>query len=207
MLKMENRKLHWEHIYQTKQPNEVSWTQDIPKTSLEFIHGFKCAKDAAIIDIGGGDSNLVDNLLAEGFENITVLDISGKAIERAKARLGEKADKVKWVVSDINDFVPTEKYAVWHDRAAFHFLTSKEEIDNYVAKALNAVSRFLVIGTFSDTGPKKCSGIEIKQYSEEELEKQLANGFKKVRCVNENHVTPFNTAQNFTFCSFERNLR
>ncbi len=201
---MENRKSHWENIYSTKQPNEVSWTQEVPKTSLEFIYGFNCKKDAAIIDIGGGDSKLVDNLLQEGYQNITVLDISEKSIERAKQRLGEKAKKVKWIISDVNDFMPVEKYAIWHDRAAFHFLTTKEEIENYVEKANKAVSDYLIMGTFSETGPKKCSAIEIKQYSKEQLEAQLAKSFKKIKCVNEDHLTPFNTTQNFTFCSFKR---
>lgn len=202
---MENRKTHWENIYATKQACEVSWTQLVPETSLQFIHSFNCPKDAAIIDIGGGDSKLVDNLLEEGFENISVLDISEKAIERAKQRLGPKAKKVKWIVSDVNDFTPREKYDVWHDRAAFHFLTTREEIEKYVEKAKKAVSQYLVMGTFSEKGPKKCSGVEIKQYSEEELQLQLATGFKKIKCIKEDHTTPFNTIQNFTFCSFKRN--
>lgn len=203
---MENRKSHWENIYSSKQPHEVSWTQEVPKTSLEFIHGFNCDKEAAIIDIGGGDSKLVDNLLEEGYKNITVLDISEKSIERAKKRIGEKAKNVHWIVSDINDFKPEEKYTIWHDRAAFHFLTTPAEIENYIAIAREAVSNYLVVGTFSETGPTKCSAVEIKQYSKEQLEAQLANGFKKIKCVNEDHVTPFNTKQNFTFCSFTRDL-
>ncbi|HXB41654.1 MAG TPA: class I SAM-dependent methyltransferase [Bacteroidia bacterium] len=201
---MENRKSHWENIYSTKKANEVSWTQEVPETSLEFIRGFNCPKEATIIDIGGGDSKLVDNLLEEGYKNITVLDISEKSIECAKKRLGEKSKNVTWIISDINDFNPKEKYTIWHDRAAFHFLTTPEEIENYIGKARQAAGNYLVIGTFSETGPKKCSGIEIKQYSGEQLENQLAKGFNKIKCINEDHVTPFNTKQNFTFCSFKR---
>ena len=119
----EDLKDHWETIYRTKLPNEVSWTQEIPTISLDFIHKYSIPKSAKIIDIGGGDSKLVDCLLAEGFSDVTVLDISPSAIQRAKERLGKDADKVKWIVNDILGFHPTDKYAVWHDRAAFHFQT------------------------------------------------------------------------------------
>lgn len=198
------RKNHWETVYSTKQSNEVSWTQEVPKTSLDFIHSFNVPKTASVIDIGGGDSHLVDFLLDEGFEDITVLDISETALKRAKERLGAKADKIKWVVSDITKFQPTQSYDVWHDRATFHFLTTTTQIANYLDIARNTVKRYLTIGTFSENGPKKCSGLDIKQYSEEELQAQLTNGFKKIRCITEDHVTPFNTTQNFLFCSFRK---
>ena len=201
---MENNSKHWEKVYQTKQPNEVSWTQEIPKTSLDFIHSFKLHKSAAIIDVGGGDSKLVDYLLEEGFENITVLDISGKALERVKNRLGEKSRKVKWVVSDVTAFKTKETYDVWHDRATFHFLITAPQINKYLETARSVVKGYLTIGTFSHKGPKKCSGLGIKQYNEEELQSQLSNGFKKVKCISEDHITPFNTSQNYLFCSFKR---
>jgi len=173
-------------------------------TSLEFIHNFKIPKTAKIIDIGGGDGNLVDFLLAEGYENITVLDISEIALERAKTRLGEIARKVKWIVANITDFQTDETFDVWHDRAAFHFLTTNEEIAGYLERADRSVQGFMTIGTFSDAGPKKLSGLEIKQYSEPELEQQLAKGFEKIRCITEDHYTPFGTTQNFLFCSFRK---
>jgi len=195
---------HWNKIYDTKKPNEVSWTQDIPITSLNFIFGFNISKNAEIIDIGGGDSKLVDFLLENGFENITVLDISEKAIQRAKNRLGEKANKIKWIVTDINDFEPQQNYTVWHDRATFHFLTSPEQVSRYISIANKAVTNFLTIGTFSDSGPQKCSGLDIKQYTEELLQTELAYGFEKLKCVTEDHKTPFNTIQNFLFCSFKK---
>ena len=201
-----DRKKHWETVYETKNPDQVSWTQEIPKTSLEFIRSFKLNKDARIIDIGGGDSKLVDYLLEEEYKNITVLDISEKAIAKAKKRLGEKASKVNWIVSDIAEFEPDTSFDVWHDRATFHFLTTDDQIKKYTNIATKFVRGYLIIGTFSQNGPKKCSGLEIKQYNEEELTSELKKGFDKIRCVSEDHTTPFNTIQNFLFCSFKRQL-
>jgi 2-polyprenyl-3-methyl-5-hydroxy-6-metoxy-1,4-benzoquinol methylase len=201
-----DRTKHWETVYETKNPNQVSWTQEIPKTSLEFIHSFGLEKTAKIIDIGGGDSKLVDYLLTEGFENITVLDISAKALEKAKSRLGEKAKKINWVVSDITEFEPNTTYDIWHDRATFHFLTTNEQVAKYMETARKSVNGYLTIGTFSKNGPNKCSGLEIKQYNEQELTSELENGFEKLKCVTENHLTPFDTTQNFLFCSFRRQL-
>ncbi|SEM44623.1 Methyltransferase domain-containing protein [Chryseobacterium taichungense] len=201
-----DRKNHWETVYETKNPEQVSWTQEVPKTSLEFIQSFGVEKSAKIIDIGGGDSKLVDFLIDQGFENITVLDISAKALEKAKTRLGEKAKKVNWIVSDITEFNPETTFDIWHDRAAFHFLTEDFQIKKYMEIARKAVSGYLTIGTFSDNGPEKCSGLDIKQYNEETLTTELEKGFEKLRCITENHITPFETTQNFLFCSFKRNM-
>lgn len=195
---------HWEKVYQTKKPHEVSWTQEKPETSLNFIKSFNLPKTARIIDIGAGDSNLVDFLLEEGYENVSVLDISEHALERAKQRLGSKADSVTWIVSDITAFNPTVDYDIWHDRAAFHFLTSQDQINKYTAIAEKYVSGYLAIGTFSDQGPDKCSGFEIKKYSANQLSEQFNQKFEKIKCINEDHLTPFNTSQNFTFCSFKK---
>jgi SAM-dependent methyltransferase len=195
---------HWDTVYKTKAPNQVSWTQEIPKTSLNFIHSFGLKKTAKIIDIGGGDSKLVDYLLDEGFENITVLDISAQALDKAKKRLGDKAQKVNWIVNDITEFQPDTTFDIWHDRATFHFLTTGDQVAKYMDTARNSVSGFLTIGTFSDNGPEKCSGLQIKQYSEEKLTAELQNGFEKIKCVTEDHITPFDTTQNFLFCSFKR---
>jgi SAM-dependent methyltransferase len=197
---------HWDTVYKTKDPNQVSWTQEMPKTSLDFIHSFGLTKTAKIIDIGGGDSKLVDYLLDEGFENITVLDISAQALDKAKKRLGGKAKKINWVVSDITEFQPDTTFDVWHDRATFHFLTTGEQVAKYIETARNTVTGFLTIGTFSDNGPERCSGLPIKQYSEEKLTAELQNGFDKIRCITEDHTTPFNTKQNFLFCSFKKHL-
>jgi trans-aconitate methyltransferase len=134
---MENfdRKKHWENIYKTSQPNQVSWYQPVPETSLGFVRQFHLPKIAKIVDIGGGDSLLVDHLLNKGYKDITVLDISKAAIEKTKRRLGNKAKKVKWIVSDVANFKPVEKYDFWHDRATFHFLTHEKDISNYLENA------------------------------------------------------------------------
>ena len=204
-MKLDSRK-HWETVYETKNPDQVSWTQENPKTSLEFIHSFGLKKTAKIIDIGGGDSKLVDYLLDAGFENISVLDISATALEKAKKRLGEKANKVNWIASDIAEFKPNITFDIWHDRATFHFLTTPDQIKKYMSIARKSVNGFLTIGTFSQDGPKKCSDLEIKQYNEQQLTSELKNGFNKIKCVTEDHLTPFGNKQNFIFCSFKRKL-
>ena len=201
-----DRQKHWEDIYQSKDTAEVSWFQASPTTSLQFVKEFKLPLSAKIIDVGGGDSFMVDCLLEMGYCNITVLDISKTAISKAKERLGEKAKTVKWIVADAAGFQPTETYDFWHDRAAFHFLTDKQEISNYVDTIRSYVKPggYLVLGTFSEQGPTKCSGIEIKQYSENTMTSLLTDFFNKIRCITVDHKTPFNTLQNFIFCSFKR---
>lgn len=197
-------KAHWETVYETKSPQEVSWTQEIPQISLDFIQSFEFNIDARIIDVGGGDSLLVDHLLDLGFTNVSVLDISAQAIERAKKRLGERAIRVQWIVSDINDFKPDGTYDLWHDRAAFHFLTSPKEINRYVDLVENHAKN-LVIGTFSTDGPLKCSGLEITQYNESSLNDLFQpGGFTRINTKREDHQTPFGTSQNFVFASFDK---
>jgi hypothetical protein len=198
------KKNHWETVYETKNPDQVSWTQEVPKTALDFIATFGLTKKSKIIDIGGGDSKLVDYLLNEGYEDITVLDISAKALEKSQNRLGDRAKSVNWIVSDITAFEPKTTYDIWHDRATFHFLTTKEQVSKYMETARKSVNGYLIIGTFSENGPTKCSGLDIKQYNEETLTKEFNNGFDKIGCVTEDHLTPFNTKQNFIFCSFKR---
>ena len=197
-------KKHWETVYETKNPEQVSWTQEKPQISLDLINSLELDKSAKIIDVGGGDSKLVDYLLEKGFENVSVLDISAAALEKAKKRLGDKANNVNWIVSDITEFSPSTTYDLWHDRAAFHFLTTPEQISKYVNIVRNAVTGYLIIGTFSENGPKKCSGLDIKQYSEDKLITEFENYFEKITCTTEDHITPFDTMQNFLFCSFKR---
>ncbi len=201
-----DRKKHWENIYKTKDLKDVGWFQPTPDTSLDFIKQFNVPTTAKIIDIGGGDSYLVDHLLNMGYQDISVLDISEAAINRAKQRLSDKATNVKWIVADAANFKPTEKYDFWHDRAAFHFLTNEQEISNYLKAAQENInpSGVLVIGTFSEQGPKKCSGIEIKQYSETTMTNLLKKFFEKIKCITVDHKTPFGTIQNFVFCSFRK---
>jgi ubiquinone/menaquinone biosynthesis C-methylase UbiE len=205
---MENldRKKHWENIYQTKDLKDVSWYQPTPTTSLDFLKQFNISTTAKIIDIGGGDSFLVDHLLDLGYTDLTVLDISAASLDRAKQRLGDRSTKVKWIVADAATFKPTEQYDFWHDRAAFHFLTQEQEITNYIDTIQKSIkpTGVLVIGTFSEQGPKKCSGIDIKQYSETTMTDRLKKFFEKVKCITVDHQTPFDTIQNFIFCSFKK---
>jgi ubiquinone/menaquinone biosynthesis C-methylase UbiE len=201
-----DRKKHWENIYQTKDLKDVSWYQPSPTTSLDFLKQFNIPTTAKIIDIGGGDSFLIDHLLDLGYIDLTVLDISAASLDRAKQRLGDRSTKVKWIVADAATFKPTEQYDFWHDRAAFHFLTQEQEITNYIDIIQKSIKPkgVLVIGTFSEQGPKKCSGIEIKQYSETTMTDRLKKFFEKVKCITVDHTTPFDTIQNFIFCSFKK---
>jgi ubiquinone/menaquinone biosynthesis C-methylase UbiE len=199
-----NLKEHWETVYATKTPQEVSWTQEKPTISLDFISSFQLDKSASIIDIGGGDSLLVDFLLDLGYTNISVLDISSHAIERAKVRLADKAGLVTWIISDINEFEPSQSYDLWHDRAAFHFLTNPKDIERYV-QIVSKQANNLVVGTFSKNGPFKCSGLEITQYYEKELGELFGTvGFEQQRTKREDHMTPFGTTQNFVFAAFSK---
>lgn len=200
------KKKHWENIYISKQINEVSWYQPTPETSLDFVRQFDLPKSAKIIDIGGGDSYFADHLLELGYEDITVLDISSVALEKAKHRLADRSGKIKWIVADAANFNASEKYDFWHDRAAFHFLTNENDILNYVKSAGENINEngILVIGTFSENGPTKCSGIEIKQYSEQTMTDRFKDKFERINCFKIDHTTPFNTIQNFVFCSFRR---
>jgi 2-polyprenyl-3-methyl-5-hydroxy-6-metoxy-1,4-benzoquinol methylase len=202
---LENKE-HWEKVFATKAENEVSWFQTYPKTSVSFLELFDLPLEANIIDVGGGDSHFVDALLEKGYKNIYVLDISSNAIERAQKRLGDRSKLVNWIVSDITEFKPPVKFDFWHDRAAFHFLTSEDKIYKYVSIAEEAISKngYLILGTFSENGPKKCSGLEIMQYSEASMSSRFEVKFDRIKCITEDHTTPFNTTQNFLFCSFKR---
>lgn len=209
---MENRvnAEHWDKVYQTKNLTEVSWYQPTPVTSLDFLRKFDIRKEAKIIDVGGGDSLFVDHLLDLGYTDVTVLDISSEALTKAKKRLGRLADKVKWIVADAATFIPSEQYDFWHDRAAFHFLTEDRDVAQYIDTISKYISAegVLVIGTFSEDGPTKCSGLDIKQYSEKTMTTLLEKYFKKVECITVDHKTPRDTIQNFVFCSFfKRNLK
>jgi len=204
-----DRKKHWENIYQSKELKDVSWFQPKPETSLDFFKQYNVQADSKIIDIGGGDSFLVDHLLDLGYQDITILDISETSLNKAKQRLAERAAKVKWIVADAATFKPTEKYDFWHDRAAFHFLTDEQDISNYLQTAQQYInpSGVLLIGTFSENGPKKCSGIEIKQYSETSMTDRLKTDFEKIKCITVDHKTPNGTIQNFIFCSFRKMIK
>lgn len=197
---------HWDKIYSTKAEDEVSWFQPYPETSMKFVELFNLPLNANIIDIGGGDSHFVDALLDKGYRNIYVLDISANAIERAQQRLGDRASKVHWIVSDVTKFEPPVQFDYWHDRAAFHFLTTENKVYRYVSIAEDAMRKdgYLILGTFSENGPEKCSGLAIKQYSEASMSARFEIAFDRIKCIQEDHTTPFNTIQNFLFCSFKK---
>lgn len=203
-----NFKNYWDKIYNKKLSNEVSWFQEKPEVSLGFFNTLNIDINSSIIDIGGGDGNLVDYLLQMGFKNITVLDISENAINKSKLRLGKNSKKVNWIVSDILKFKPNFKYDLWHDRAAFHFITRNSETEKYVEicnESLKSTGK-IIVGTFSDKGPDKCSGLDVVKYSQDDLTNKFNNSFEKIKCINTIHKTPFNTIQDFTFCSFKKKL-
>ena len=197
---------HWETVYQKKNFEDVSWFQETPTTSIQFFESMQLPKSANIIDIGGGESRFIDYLIEKAYEKITVLDISATAIEKKKQALGNKAAQVKWIVSDVVDFKPTEQYDFWHDRATFHFLTQKEDVEQYITTVKQHVKPegTLILSTFSENGPTKCSGLDIQQYSEQTLSERVEAFFIKVKCVVVDHITPSAVVQNFIFCSFKR---
>ncbi len=203
---MEQEKKHWENIYRTKQPEELSWTQETPAVSLDFIRSLQLPETARIIDIGGGDSTFADFLLDADYKDVTVLDISGAALERARRRLGSRAGKIKWVEQDVTSFDPLTRFDLWHDRAAFHFLTKPAQINKYLAVAGKSINEggYAVIGTFSPNGPEKCSGLPIRRYDEQALAATFSTEFKKISCIAADHITPFQTKQHFLFCSFRK---
>lgn len=201
---MENIKEHWETVFSTKKENEVSWYQSKPETSIKFFIDNDISKEANIIDIGGGDSYLIDNLLDLGYTNLYLLDISSNAIERIKKRLGKKAAQVNFIISNILDFGSEVKFDVWHDRASFHFLTKPEDIQKYKSIVVNLTNEnaHFFLGTFSENGPKKCSGLDISQYTTDSLNEIFKDEFLIKNSFTQNHKTPFDTEQNFVFCDF-----
>ncbi len=200
---MTDRRDHWDHAYTVKSDTAVSWYQDVPERSLALI---RKAGRGAVIDIGGGASRLVDRLLAETYDDLTVLDISDVALGRSKERLGAQADKVAWIVADITQWAPERQWDIWHDRAVFHFLTDEAAQDAYIA-ALKAGTRsgsHIVISTFALSGPEKCSGLPVQRYSAETLAARLGKDFLLETQEAETHPTPFGTTQDFTFAVFRR---
>ena len=200
MIKVDDSKNHWDDVWTRKKSNEVSWYQQYPKTSIDLILSTNPSKNAEIIDVGGGDSNLVDELLELGFKNITVLDISAKALERSKERLGKKADSINWIEWDIREFDSQKRYNVWHDRALLHFLTDEQDMQKYVELIRKHVNDkgHVIISSFSTRGPMMCSGLDTRQHSEESMKKLFSNGFEHIKSFEEEHKTPFGVSQIFT---------
>ena len=207
MIKVDDSKKHWEDVWTRKKSNEVSWYQQYPKTSINLILSINPSKNAEIIDVGGGDSNLVDTLLELGFKNITVLDISAKALGRSKERLGQRADSINWIDCDIREFDSEKRYEVWHDRALFHFLTSEEDLKKYVELIRKYVNDdgCVIISSFSTRGPMMGSDLDTKQHSQESMKKLFSEGFEHVKSFEEEHKTPFGVIQIFTCNVFRKN--
>lgn len=199
---------YWDEIYQKKDELHQSWFQEKPEKSLEMIDELNLDRTSKIIDIGGGESRLVDYLLERGFTNISLLDISGEALEKAKTRLGLKASGVKYITSDVTLFETKEKFDLWHDRATFHFLTSLEDVEKYLEIAFKALNPggSLIISTFSKTGPDKCSGLSISKYSQDDLKKLFGKFFQNTKCFESTHTTPWGSTQDFTYCGFKKIL-
>jgi trans-aconitate methyltransferase len=199
-----SRQAHWEGVYTTKRENEVSWFQDNPAPSLELIAAVGATPATAIIDIGGGASRLVDGLLAKGFRALAVLDLSGAALKAAKSRLGAQAEKVDWIVADATLWEPTEVYDIWHDRAAFHFLTEENDRVAYIErmkKALRAGGH-AIVATFAPDGPERCSGLRVMRYDAETLGQTLGQEFDLIETRRHSHTTPWGSTQSFQFSVF-----
>ena len=196
-------KNHWEKIYSTKAPDAVSWYRAHLETSLALIERAAGAHSACIVDVGGGESTLVDDLLARGYQNITVLDISETAIDATKKRLGTAAEHVSWLVGDITKIqLAPNTYDLWHDRAVFHFLITPEQRAAYVRQVAAAVrpGGHVIVSTFGPEGPTKCSGLDVVRYDEESLHKQFGVRFRLEESSKELHQTPFGTTQQFLYC-------
>lgn len=200
----QERKTHWEQVYRDKSPQDVSWYQATPALSLELILASGCGHDAPLIDVSGGNSNLVDHLLNAGYGSISVLDISAQALAHARQRLGDRARQVRWIESDITGFEPAESYCLWHDRAVFHFLIEAEDRQSYrrVLQRALAVGGQLIVGTFAPGGPERCSGLPIVQYDAAHLQAELGAGFVLLETRSEVHLTPSGKDQPFNFFRF-----
>ena len=201
-----NLKNHWENIYEKKNEDEVSWFQQIPNSSIKLIKSTGIV-NPKIIDVGSGRSKLLKSLIDSGYNDLTYLDISEAALKKSKEFLGDQSNKVKWIAEDILNFKTEEKFDVWHDRAVFHFLTEQNLIDKYAELVSKNISNsgHLIIGTFSEKGPLKCSGLDVKRYSKELIEETFLKNFRLINTFHINHKTPFNTTQNFLFSHFIKN--
>ncbi len=203
---MSERKQHWDQVYSSKSPLEVSWFQQEPAVSLRLIQNSVSDRSQPILDVGGGASLLVDRLLERDYSHLSVLDISGNALDQAKQRLGSRADQIEWYLSDVTEFSPPHRYACWHDRAVFHFLTDAADRARYVEALSSALQPggHLVLAAFSLDGPTRCSGLDIVQYSAEKLQQELGDNFKFLEQEDEVHITPAQQEQLFCYYRFVR---
>jgi SAM-dependent methyltransferase len=205
-MQSDSRQAHWEGVYTQKGESEVSWFQENPAPSLDLIAHVGATPDSAVIDVGGGASRLVDNLVERGFEDVTVLDLSEAALEAAKARLGDRAVQVHWIVADATVWEPLRTYDIWHDRAAFHFLTEDSDRAVYIARLELAlkVGGYAIIATFALDGPERCSGLPVMRYDAVGLGQTLGRVFQLVDTRRHAHATPWGTEQSFQFSVFRR---
>jgi hypothetical protein len=200
------RQAHWDNVYATRKPDSVSWYQLSAELSLSLIRASGIARDEPIIDIGGGASVLVDQLLEAGFVDVSVLDIAESALDASKARLGSRAGQVQWIVADILSWIPARAYALWHDRAVFHFLTQETERARYrsvLARGLKSGGT-AIIATFAEDGPERCSGLPVQRWSPQALASELGEDFQLVEQRRQEHLTPTGAIQKFTWCRFTR---
>ena len=199
-------KSHWENIYSSKKEDGVSWFQEHPKTSIDLIEKYSTDKSTSIIDIGSGRSKILKNLIENEYDELTYLDISQEACSKSKISLGNKQDLVEWQVVNVLDFNTEKNFSIWHDRAVFHFLISKEDVEKYVQVALKNIVQggYLILGTFSENGPAKCSGLSVSRYSTESLKEIFNPELKMIESFTIDHKTPFNTTQNFLFSIFKK---
>ncbi len=202
------RQAHWDQVYRSKDDREVSWFEESPALSLDLIRATGVLHKAPIIDIGGGASRLVDALLDDGFEDVSVLDVSPAALARSKARLGVRGAKVHWLVADVTAWDPPQAYDVWHDRAVFHFLTEAEERAAYAARVAHAVrpGGHVVIGTFAPEGPQRCSGLPVMRHHAASIGAILGGSFRLVESRRHDHRTPAGVIQRFQFCRFSKGV-
>jgi SAM-dependent methyltransferase len=201
-----DRQAHWQNVYSSKGEAEVSWFQGRPTISLAFISDAQVRPDAAIIDVGGGASRLVDALLENHYSDLTVLDLSEAALDVSRRRIGPRAASVKWIAADVTTWQPTDQYDVWHDRAAFHFLTEETDREAYVSRLTTALRRGgqAIIGTFALNGPERCSGLPVTRYDPASLARALGPRFRLLASRTEEHRTPWDASQVFQFCRFVR---
>jgi ubiquinone/menaquinone biosynthesis C-methylase UbiE len=196
-------KKHWENVYATKPAKELSWFQQHARRSLKLIQKYKPEKAPSIIDVGGGASTLVDDLLENGYSKVSVLDLSDEALAKSRSRLGEMSSHVNWIVADVTQAsLPAHGFDVWHDRAVFHFLTSEQERHAYVQQVRSAVKPggLVIVATFAEDGPETCSGLPVKRYSASQLHAEFGERFLMLGYEHESHHTPWGKEQRFVYC-------
>ena len=202
----DDRRSHWDQVYATRSETDVSWYQPHPAVSLRLIRTASPDRSASVIDVGGGASVLIDELVSSGFNDVSVLDISDEALSKANARLLAKAGEIDWIVADVTTWTPPRRWRIWHDRAVFHFLTRCDQQDDYIAalRAGTTDDATVVMATFALDGPEKCSGLPVQRYSAPMLADRLGNGFRLMSQEAETHLTPSGGQQRFTYVVLER---